>query len=203
MDNVEKAEGFMTFVGDNLEKLKETNKRYADSKLGGFDEDVFYDTILKIYDKILKESIIDDTPEGMANYLFKSFKTNVMREKQYARNKKEDLNYDQDNIPTAYENWYEQNNISAKEKLLSDLRKDFFTLRLAEIVEENFDAEHFYLWRLKVFMGYTYKDLAEKTKIPSVRNKVLEVMDFLRENVKKEYLEKEFNDKFEVLIDFG
>lgn len=203
MDNVEKAEGFMTFVGDNLEKLKETNKRYADSKLGGFDEDVFYDTILKIYDKILKESIIDDTPEGMANYLFKSFKTNVMREKQYARNKKEDLNYDQDSIPTAYENWYEQNNISAKEKLLSDLRKDFFTLRLAQIVEENFDAEYFYLWRLKVFMGYTYKELAEKTKIPSVRNKVLEVMDFLRENVKKEYLEKEFNDKFEVLIDFG
>lgn len=203
MDNLEKAEGFMTFVGDNLEKLKETNKRYADSKLGGFDEDVFYDTILKIYDKILKESIIDDTPEGMANYLFKSFKTNVMREKQYARNKKEDLNYDQDNIPTAYENWYEQNNISAKEKLLSDLRKDFFTLRLAEIVEENFDAEHFYLWRLKVFMGYTYKELAEKTKIPSVRNKVLEVMDFLRENVKKEELEEEFNDKFEVLIDFG
>lgn len=203
MDNVEKAEGFMTFVGDNLEKLKETNKRYADSKLGGFDEDVFYDTILKIYDKILKESIIDDTPEGMANYLFKSFKTNVMREKQYARNKKEDLNYDQDSIPTAYENWYEQNNISAKEKLLSDLRKDFFTLRLAEIVEENFDAEYFYLWRLKVFMGYTYKELSEKTKIPSVRNKVLEVMDFLRENVKKEYLEREFNDKFEVLIDFG
>lgn len=202
MDNIEKAEGFMTFVGDNLEKLKETNKRYADSKLGGFDEDVFYDTIIRIYDKILKESIIDDTPEGMANYLFKSFKTNVMREKQYARNKKEDLNYDQDSIPTAYENWYEQNNISAKEKLLSDLRKDFFTLRLAQIVEENFDAEHFYLWRLKVFMNYTYKELAEKTKIPSVRNKVLEVMDFLRENVKKEELEEVFQNKFSYLIDY-
>lgn len=193
---------FDAYFASNYNKIRQSMERYSSAKLNGFDEDIFQETYLKVREKIEKEGIADDSDSGLLNYFFKAFKTNMLREGQYARNKKVDDNIAQENLLEIYESWYDKNNISSKEKLLSDLRKDFYTLKIAEVVELNFDAEHFYLWRLKVFLGYTYKQLAEKTKIPSVRNKVLEVYDYLRQNVKKEDLERAFNEAFSEIIDF-
>ena len=202
MEKEKQAERFLKHINDNYDRLKGNNQRYADAKLGGFDEDVYSNTILKIYDKILKDGIDDDTPEGYENYLFKSFQINSKREKQYARNKKNDDNVEQDLLLGVYENWYERNNISSKEKLISDLRKDYFALYIMLKVEEQFDTETFYAFRLKTILGLTYKQLAEKTKIPSVRNKVLAVYDWLKNNVTMEEVEKAFQEKFRDLIDF-
>lgn len=175
---------------------------FANSKLDKFDEDIFHDTYLKVREKLEKDGIEDTSELGLLNYFFKAFKQNTLREKDYARNKKEDLNYDQDSIPTAYENWCEKQNISAKEKLIHDLYEDFAVLYILTKVEEVFDAETFFAFRLKTLMGYTYKQLADKTNIPSVRNKVIEVFQWLRENVTKDEVKKAFNENFSDLIDF-
>ena len=196
------GERFLNYMSANYNAIKESMERYATAKMGGFDEDIFQSTILKVYEKIEKDGLKDDSDDGFLNYFFMSFKTNTHREKQYARNKKNDDNLEQENIEPAYEKWYNANYSSEKEKLISDLRKDYFALRLAEVVEKAFDSEHFYLWRLKTFMPYTYKQLQEKTKIPSARQKVLEVMDYLRANVRKEDLEEEFQKNFSDIIDF-
>lgn len=196
------GERFLNYMSANYNAIKGSMERYATAKMGGFDEDIFQSTILKVYEKIEKDGLKDDSDDGFLNYFFMSFKTNTNREKQYARNKKNDDNLEQENIEPAYEKWYNANYSSEKEKLVSDLRKDYFALRLAEVVEKAFDSEHFYLWRLKTFMPYTYKQLQEKTKIPSARQKVLEVTDYLRANVRKEDLEEEFQKNFSDIIDF-
>lgn len=196
------GERFLNYMSANYNAIKESMERYATAKMGGFDEDIFQSTILKVYEKIEKDGLKDDSDDGFLNYFFMSFKTNTHREKQYARNKKNDDNVEQEDIEPAYEKWYNANYSSEKEKLVSDLRKDYFALRLAEVVEKAFDSEHFYLWRLKTFMPMTYKQLQEKTKIPSARQKVLEVMDYLRTNVKKEELEEEFQSNFSDIIDY-
>lgn len=190
------------YFAKNYEQIHSSMEAFANSKLDRFDEDIFHDTYLKVREKLEKDGIEDTSDLGLLNYFFKAFKQNTLREKDYARNRRNDDNVGQEQLTALYEEWSEKQAISTKEKLLKDLKVDFMALRMAEMVEENFDAEHFYLWRIKTFMDLTYKDLAKRTRIPSARNKVLEVQEFLRNNVKKEDLEKEFQNRFSDLIDF-
>ena len=60
-------------------------------------------------------------------------------------------------------------------------------------VEDNFDQEHFYLFRIKTLGNLTYKQLQQKTNIKGARQKVIDVKNFLKNNVTKE----EINDAFQ------
>ena len=75
-----------------------------------------------------------------------------------------------------------------------DLKKDFYTLYLLHKVEDNFDAEHFYLFRMKTFTNMTYAQLAYKTGMKGVRQKVVDVKNWLKQNVKQEDIRKEFQE---------
>ena len=55
-----------------------------------FDEDVYNDTIIRVYDKMVNDEDIDKTEEEVIAYWFKSFVNNVKREKKYSRNSKRD-----------------------------------------------------------------------------------------------------------------
>ena len=73
--------------------------------------------------------------------------------------------------------------------------KDFGTVYIMMVVEQNFDSEHFYLFKLKELIpNMTYKKLAEKTKMRGVRQKVVEVKRWLKDNVTKDEIRKEFYD---------
>ena len=195
----EKAEKFMTFVGDNYERLKDKMLRYCVSKHVSFDDDVFGSTIVKIYEKILKDGMEDDTEAGFESYFFMSFKTNLLRERQYSRVKQADDNVSQDSINELYDEYYNRENNSAIVKLEKDLRVDFKTLQVLLLVEKNFDDESYYLFRLKFLDTLTYRQLAEKTGVKDARNKVLTVLAWLRENAKD--LEKEIDENFNETYD--
>ena len=178
-------------VNDNYYTIKKELQSYCDSVGQAFDEDIFQDTILKCYKLIEKQgNMKDSTLQGCKNFMFQSFKRNLKREQQYARNQKRDGNVV--NLQLINER-YQSSKLTAEEKLKSDLYKDFATLYLMKKVEEHFDDEHFYLFRLKTFTNMTYAKLSEKTGIKGVRQKVVDVKNWLKQNVKQDDIRMEFD----------
>lgn len=193
------AEKFMEFMGGNYERLKDKMVRYCTSKHVAYDEDVFGNTVVKIYDKILKDGMEDDTEAGFESYFFMSFKTNLLRERQYSRNQKQDDNIEQDDIGEVYDRYYNDANDSATVKLMRDLKVDFKTLKILLLVEKNFTQEQYYLFKLKFLEELTYKQLAERTGVKDARNKVLCVLQWLRDNA--DDIENEIDDEFKAQYD--
>lgn len=188
----QQADKFLKWINDNYQIQKDKLVAFCNDKKYEFDEDIFSDTYLKIYDKILKYGIKDDSDKGFDNYMFISFKVNTLREKQYARNQKRDGNVI--NLSGAYEA-FKNTELTEQEKLKSDLYKDFATLYLLHKAEQQFDQESFYLFKLKVFeKGLTYKQLQEKTGIKGCRQKVVNVKNWLKENVKQQEVKEEFDN---------
>lgn len=185
------ATKFINYINDHYQELYNSFVAFCHNKNYKFDADIFQDTILKCYKLIQKqETMKDPTEKGMKNYFFKSFKQNLQRESQYARNMKRDGNIT--NIQDANER-YQNSKLTEVEKLKSDLYKDFATLYLLKEAENNFDSEHFYLFRLKTFTNMTYAELAEHTGIKGVRQKVVDVKNWLKSNVRQDDIRKEFD----------
>lgn len=193
---------FLNYISEHYNELKYKYLNFCREHNYQWDEDIFSDTILKCYEAIRKKGKLNDTtPQGIENYFFIAFKLNLKREGQYARNQKRDRNITSDEINDAYENWYNDNHISAMEKIKSDLFKDFSILYIMMVVEANFDQEHFYLFRIKTLGNLTYKQLQEKTKIKASRQKVIDVKNWLKENVTKNDIKREFTQIYGNLIE--
>lgn len=192
------AKLFINYINDNYQELYNSFLAFCNNKSYKFDPDIFQDTIIKCYNLIDKQGYLKDkTEQGIKNYFFMAFKQNILRESQYARNLKRDNNII--NLSSANER-YQNSKLTQEEKLKSDLYKDFATLYLLKQVEDNFDAEHFYLFRLKTFTNMTYAKLAEKTGIKGVRQKVVDVKNWLKNNVKQDDIRKEFDDIYGELL---
>lgn len=186
---------FINYISAQYERLKNKYRKYCSLNHYDWDEDIFSDTVVKCYDVIEKKGKLNDTsPEGMESYFFQSFKTNLKREKQYSRNAKRDKN--NDNIEEDYDTWFNEYNESPSAKIKSDLWKDYATIYLITRAEEEFDSEHLYLFKLKYLQNLTYRELADKTKKKGVRQKVLTVKNWLKDNVTKDEVRKAFGEHF-------
>lgn len=195
---MEDAVKFINTVNDNYETIKKELQSYCDSVGEKFDEDIFQDTILKCYTLIDKNGEMKDSSyQGCKNFMFQAFKRNLKRETQYARNQKRDANVT--NL-SKHNEVYLNSKLTSEEKLKSDLYKDFATLYLLKQVEEQFDGEHFYLFRLKTFTNMTYAQLAEKTGIKGCRQKVVDVKNWLKDNVKQQDIKDEFDEIYGDLL---
>lgn len=198
---MEDATIFINYISGHYDELYYKYRQFCKEKNYGWDEDIFQDTILKCYEAIERKGKLDDTTnQGIENYFFISFKMNIKREGQYARNQKRDLNYSSEKISSAYEEWYNANKEDSRTKLINDLYKDFATLYIMTVVEENFENDYFYLFKLKQLCGYTYKQLSEKTGIRGVRQKVLDVKSWLKDNLTKDEINKAFQAMYGDLL---
>ena len=187
---------FINHISSHYEELQCKFKEYCRLNNYQWDWDIFQDTIVKCHELIGKRGLLNKTPYGIESYFFVSFRNNVRREKQYARNVKRDLNYSSENIGRAYEDWYNANKLTTRDKIISDLWKDYATLYIMTRVEQNFNPEYFYLYRLKTLGLMTYKQIREKTNIKSARKKILEVSDWVKHNITKEEIKTEFDEQF-------
>ena len=195
---MEDAIKFINTVNDNYETIKKELQSYCDSVGEKFDEDIFQDTIIKCYTLIDKNGEMKDSSyQGCKNFMFQAFKRNLKREQQYARNQKRDANVT--NL-SKHNEVYLNSKLTQEEKLKSDLYKDFATLYLLKQVEEHFDGEHFYLFRLKTFTNMTYAQLTEKTGIKGCRQKVVDVKNWLKDNVKQQDIKDEFDEIYGDLL---
>lgn len=193
---------FLNYINNHYQELKNKYWKFCQEKQYTWDEDIFSDTILKCYDCIVKKGgLKDKTPQGIENYFFKAFKNNIMNERRYSRIKKRDNNISSDNINELYENWYNSNFTDARVKITNDLFKDFSILYIMTQVEDNFDNEHFYLFRVKTLVPeMTFKKLAETTKIKASRRKVIEVTHWIKEHIRKEDIRKLFYNMYGDII---
>lgn len=74
-----------TLVESKYDKIKQQFTMAVRKSLKvDFNEDVFHDTILKCSEKEWPEDVTD---EQLLNYLFMAYRTNLIRESQYAYNK--------------------------------------------------------------------------------------------------------------------
>ncbi len=192
---------FLNHINDHYNELKNKYWKFCQEKQYEWDEDIFSDTILKCYECIEKKGKLKDkTNYGIESYFFKAFKNNIMNEQRYSRNKKRDKNINSDTINDLYELWYNENHNDARVKIVNDLFKDFSILYIMTQVEDNFDAEHFYLFKIKTLCNLTFKELADKSKIKSSRKKFIEVQRWVKESIKKEDIRKIFYELYGDII---
>ena len=189
---------YLTYVGTNYKNLMKRMKAFCSDKGYIWDEDVLADTFLKVHDRISKKGIEDSSDDGFENYTFMAFRQNIKREALYARVKKR---CETEDVHILYERYFNSTKTSSTEKIQGDLFKDFSLIYILMKVEENFDEDHFYLFKLKHLCGMTYKELSEKTKIPNARKKVLTVMHWLKKNITKDEIAKRFDETYGYLID--
>lgn len=189
---------FIDYIGTHYNEMERLLLAYCRNRGEEFSHDIFHQTFLNCYETISRKGKMDDpSPKGMRDYFFKAFKFNVMREKQYARNKNRASVED---FVTAWESFLESCP-SEDEKVEEDMRKDFGAWYIATRAEEAamegaIDIEAFHLWRIKTFMGYTYQQLGEVTGAERVREKVLSVKHWLKENISRQDITDAFNERY-------
>lgn len=195
---MEDATIFLNYINDNYDKVGGTLKVLSAQRKQKFDEDGFHTCIIRCYDAIKKKGYLKDkSPYGITSYLIRAYFNYILEERRSAKVKKRDQNYNSDNIGGLYEDYYNSHNTDARQKVISDLFRDYAVLYVMMVAEQNFDSEHFYLFKLKeLCKDMTYKKLSEKTNIKGVRQKVVEVKRFIQANVTKDEIRKSFFETF-------
>ena len=193
---------FLNYINDNYDKVGGTLKLLSAQRKMKYSEDAFHESILRCHKAIEKKGFLKDkSAYGITSYLIRSYFNLINEEKRSAKVKKRDQNYNSDNIGGLYEDYYNSNFTDARQKVVSDLFRDYAVLYVMMVAEQNFDSEHFYLFKLKeLCKDMTYKKLSEKTKIKGVRQKVVEVKRFIQANVTKDEIRKSFYETFGDII---
>lgn len=187
------ANNYLNFIANNYNELILHFKKFCSNQRYKWDEDIFCQTYLNVYERIQKKGLEDITEQGFMNFTFISFKFNTIRASQYCSVKKK-IDKDDDEINKMYEDYYNTNNDTSDVKVLKDLKEDFSALYIALKAEENCNAEYYHLWKIKNFMGLTYKQLQQKTGDKQCRQKVLTVKNWLKANITKQEINNAFED---------
>jgi hypothetical protein len=180
---------------NNLQQIcKDVCKRNGEK----YSEDTLNDTVLQIHKIIQKKGSLNDMSErGILNYFTRSYVNNLRMEKRYAYIKKRDHNITQE----EFNERYEQSQSSKQDKIIKDLLEDFSVLFILKLVELNFDNEHYYLYKLKMLCNKTYKQIHDETKIKKSRDKIIEVNKWVKHNLTRDVIKKEFNEIYGDLIE--
>lgn len=193
---------YFTCLNSNYNNLQQICKDVCKRNGEKYSEDTLNDTVLQIHKIIQKKGQLDDMSErGIMNYFTRSYVNNLRCEKRYAYIKKRDCNITQEAIQDLYEE-YSNKKSTTREKIIKDLYIDFSILYIMKMVELNFDAEHFYLYRLKTLCGKTYKQIHDETKIKKSREKILEVSNWVKQNLSSEQIKNEFYSIYSELVDY-
>lgn len=135
-----------------------------------FDEDVYNDTIIRVYDKMVNDEDIDKTEEEVIAYWFKSFVNNVKREKKYSRNSKRD---DSDVIEL----------LRNEEYIIEAQHLYYPTIRmLLEQVKKAFEDSYFQAFKMYYLTDITIEELNEVMGC-NCKPRITKMKKFLKDNV--------------------
>lgn len=194
IDKSEQSSRFLKFANEHYEDYKKKWAKYLYDRQVDFDEDVFSETVLKVYDYINTNGIKDDSDSGLANYWFKSFNTNIKREKQYSRNVNRDKNIDATEELSKEMNGEDE----LKLKIRRHVYEDWSIVYILRLVEDNFDSISFHCFRLYYILDkMTYSKLREITKVPDSKKRVVTIKNWLKDNLTKQQMEKEFSKYYD------
>lgn len=189
---------YFTCLNNNYANLQQICKDVCKRNGEKYSEDTLNDTVIQIHKIIEKKGQLDDMSErGILNYFTRSYVNNLRMEKRYAYHKKRDHNITQE----EFNERYEKTHSSCLDKIIKDLLEDFSVLYIMKLVELNFDEEHYYLFKLKKLCGKTYKQIHDETKISKSRDKIIEVNNWIKENLSRSIIKKEFNEIYGNIIE--
>lgn len=155
-------------------KLYDQNKKKWTKLVQGvglkFDEDIYNDTIIKVYEHILNG---EDTDGDVIGYWYKSFINNLKRNKQYSVNSKRD---DIDVIDLLKDKSYIETNA---ELYYSTIRE------LLEKIKNNFDTKSYHLFKIYYMTDITFDDLSDVVGY-DVKTKINNMRKWLKQNVQQD-----------------
>lgn len=154
-----------TLVESKYDKIKQQFTIAVKKSLKkDFNEDVFHDTILKCSEKEWSEDVTD---EDLLNYLFMAYRTNLIREGQYACNKYTVITDDFPDIP------------------LNDIEDnyDYYDLidKIKSYITKQYNAKTFEECYDRVVYGKSIKKLEKEYQDTNLRYK----LDKIKKEVKK------------------
>ena len=195
---MEQLTTYFNCIESNYDNLQKICQDVCNRNKEQYSPDIFNDTIIQIHKIIQKKGQLDDmTCDGIMRYFVRSYVNNLRCEKRYAYIKKRDLNITKD----EFNEQYEKSQFSRQEKIIKDLLEDFSVLYIMKMVELNFDAEHYHLFKLKTLCGMTYKQIHDKTHIKKSREKIIEVNNWVKENITRKKIKEEFQEIYGELLD--
>ena len=184
------ADRWLQYIGTIYEEYRKKYFKMANDLNYNVKEDMLNDTILSCYNSIARNNLSDTTEQGMRNYLFRAFKTNLNATSSY--DKRKDIVDDLTALAEQYENQRETTYNKIKKQLL----EDYSLIYILEQVENNFDTISFYCYRLKTMLPCTYQRLREITKIKDCKKRVVNVMKWVRNNITKKEILTNFNKTY-------
>lgn len=191
---MEQAQRFLEIANKYYEdNKKKWRKLYKDNDLG-FDEDVYSETILKVYNYLTKHHLEDDSEQGYLNYWFRAFNINIRREKQYAHHNYTvygcDLVKESDSQPQLDE--------TRDEKVRRHIFDDWVVIYILQLIEREFDDISFRCFRLYYILPkMTYAKLREVTNIKDCKKRVNTIKRWLKDNVTTSQLKQKFREYYD------
>ena len=132
-----------------------------------FDEDIYSDSILKVYDAIMKG---EDTEGDVIGYWYRCFINNTKRDKQYSYNSKRD---DIDVIDY----------LKDKAEQVSTAETYYPTIReLLDKVKNNYDIKSYHLFKIYYLTHITFEELSEIVGY-DVKTKIMKIKKWIKDNV--------------------
>ena len=197
MNQLKAEDVYFTCLNKNYNNLKQVCKDVCKRNKEKYSEDTLNDTVLQIHKIIQKKGKLDDMSDnGIMRYFVRSYVNNLRMEKRYAYHKKRDYNITQE----EFNDRYEQSLSSKRDKIIKDLLEDFSVLYIMKLVELNFPPEQLYLYKLKMICNKTYKQIHDETKIKKSRDKIIEVNKWVKHNLTRDVIKKEFFEIYGDLI---
>ena len=188
---------YFTCISQNYNSLKQVCKDVCKRNKEQYSEDSLNDTVIQIHKIIQKKGKLDDMSDnGIMRYFVRSYVNNLRMEKRYAYHKKRDYNITQE----EFNDRYEQSLSSKRDKIIKDLLEDFSVLYIMKLVELNFPPEQLYLYKLKMICNKTYKQIHDETHIKKSRDKIIEVNKWVKNNLTRDVIKKEFFEIYGDLI---
>ena len=189
---------YFTCISQNYNNLKQICNDVCKRNKEQYSEDALNDTVIQVHKIIQKKGKLDDMSDnGIMRYFVRSYVNNLRMEKRYAYHKKRDYNITQE----EFNDRYEQSLSSKRDKIIKDLLEDFSVLYIMKLVELNFPPEQLYLYKLKMICNKTYKQIHDETKIKKSRDKIIEVNKWVKQNLTRDVIKKEFFDIYGDLIE--
>lgn len=189
---------YFTCINQNYNNLKQVCKDVCKRNKEQYSEDALNDTVIQVHKIIQKKGKLDDMSDnGIMRYFVRSYVNNLRMEKRYAYHKKRDYNITQE----EFNDRYEQSLSSKRDKIIKDLLEDFSVLYIMKLVELNFPPEQLYLYKLKMICNKTYKQIHDETRIKKSRDKIIEVNKWVKQNLTRDVIKKEFYSIYADLIE--
>lgn len=181
-ENQTAADLFIETIGKCYNDYKNQFDKY------GYPEDTINTTIVYCYEAMQRNGLKDKTEQGIKNYFYRAYNTNVRcHHDPYSQRKDDNQEPIKDELISE----------TAEEKYNRQLFNDYTALYILKAAEQQFDKVSFWCFRIKHLVPKTsYEKLRQITGVKDCKRRVVKINKWLRENITKDEIRESFQEDF-------